>query len=147
MKPRSNDDSPRRGAALTAATAATAATMLALDLLWLGVVARDFYDTSLGSLKRDPVNLPAAALFYTFYVAAIAKHSVDGSASPADAARRGAGLGLIAYGTYELTNWAVIRDWPARLVPIDLAWGIGLTALAGFAGKWVYDKVLGGPGR
>ncbi len=147
MRSISNEGHPRRAAALTAATAATAATMLALDLLWLGILARDFYDTSLGSLKRDPVNLPAAALFYAFYVAAIAKHAVAGSTSPAGAARRGAGLGLIAYGTYELTNWAVIRDWPARLVPIDLAWGIGLTALAGFAGKWVYDKVIGGSGR
>ncbi len=148
MKSLSKEKTSRRApalAAVTAASAATAATMLALDLLWLGILVKDFYDTSLGSLKRPDVYWPAAALFYAFYVAAIVIHAVRGSASPAAAARRGAALGLVAYGTYELTNWAVLRDWPARLVPLDLAWGIGLTAAAGFVGKWVYDKILGTP--
>ena len=57
------------------------------------------------------------------------------------AARRGAALGLVAYGTYELTNWAVLRDWPALLVPIDIGWGVVLTAMAAFVGKLVYVKV------
>lgn len=133
----------RQGAALSASAAAVAVTMLVLDLTWLGVVAKDFYDTSLGSLRSPKVNAPAAGLFYAFYVAAIVVHAVRGASGPADAARRGAGLGLVAYGTYELTNWAVLRDWPARLVPVDLAWGTVLTAVAGYAGRWVYDKLLG----
>jgi len=129
--------------ALAAAAVAATLTMLVLDLTWLGVIAKDFYDTSLASLKSTEVYWPAAGLFYAFYVAAIVIYAVRGTTGPAAAARRGAGLGLVAYGTYELTNWAVLRDWPAWLVPVDLAWGILLTAVAGFAGKWVHGKILG----
>ncbi len=118
--------------------------MLALDLTWLGVVARGLYDSALAPLKRPEVLLPAAGLFYALYLAAILIHAVLGAVTPAGAARRGAALGLVAYGTYELTNWAVLRDWPAALVPVDLVWGVILTAVAAFVGKWVYDAVRAG---
>lgn len=134
----------RRLAAAAMATAATTATMLLLDLTWLGVIARDLYDSGLAPLKRDPVFLPAAGLFYAFYVAAIVAYAVLGAAGRAAAARRGAGMGLVAYGTYELTNWAVLRGWPALLVPIDIAWGVLLTASAAFAGRLAYDRLRGG---
>ena len=86
-------------------------------------------------MKRPDAHWPAAALFYALYVAAIVIHAELGATGPGDAARRGAGLGLVAYGTYELTNWAILRDWPAVLVLPDIAWGIVLTALAAVAGK------------
>lgn len=131
----------RRVTAIAVATAATTATMLVLDLTWLGVLARGLYDSSLAPLKRASVFLPAAGLFYAFYVGAIVAYAVLATTSPAAAARRGAALGLVAYGTYELTNWAVLRDWPALLVPIDIGWGVVLTAMAAFVGKLVYVKV------
>ncbi|RXL64049.1 DUF2177 family protein, partial [Citrobacter sp. AAK_AS5] len=52
-------------------------------------------------------------------------------------------LGFVAYATYDLTNWAVIRDWPAILVPIDLAWGVVLTPLAALAGRAAHDALRG----
>lgn len=110
-------------------------TMLAADLLWLGLVARELYDSNLGALRRETVYWPAALLFYTMYVAAIFLHAVRKTPGVAAAARRGAGLGLLAYATYELTNWAVIQDWPAVLVPIDILWGVALTASAAAAGR------------
>lgn len=131
----------RRVTAIAVATAATTATMLVLDLTWLGVLARGLYDSSLAPLKRASVFLPAAGLFYAFYVGAIVAYAVLATTSPAAAARRGAALGLVAYGTYELTNWAVLRDWPVLLVPIDIGWGVVLTAMAAFVGKLVYVKV------
>lgn len=118
------------------AVCAVVAVMVVLDLVWLGVVARPFYDEALGALKRDPVHLPAAALFYVMYVAAIVLHAVRPAESPREAFRRGAGLGFVAYATYELTNWAVIRGWPAVLVPVDTLWGVALTASAAWAGRW-----------
>ena len=117
------------------ATAATALTMLLLDMTWLGPIAGGIYDSSLGPLKRPDVFLPAAALFYGLYIAATVGYAVLKADGPAAAARRGAALGLVAYGTYELTNWAVLRDWPALLVPVDIAWGVVLTATAAFVGK------------
>lgn len=134
---------PIRPLAAVAATLATAATFLALDLLWLGVVARDFYREALGGLMREEAYVPAAALFYAFYVAVTTGWAVLGAGSPGAAARRGAGLGFVAYATYELTNWAVIRDWPAGIVPVDLAWGVVLTSVAALAGKAAERAAVG----
>ncbi len=132
-----------RVAAVAAATLATAATMLALDLAWLGVVARSLYDAALGPLRRPEVLWPAALLFYAFYVAVTVTWAVLRSNGPLHAALRGAGLGLVAYATYELTNWAVLRDWPAWIVPVDIAWGVALTAAAALAGKLAQRSVEG----
>lgn len=132
------------GVASTAAAAlATAATMLVLDLAWLGFVARDLYDSALGPLRRPEVLWPAALLFYAFYVAVTVAWAVLGGNGPLLASRRGAGLGLVAYATYELTNWAVLRDWPAWIVPVDVAWGVALTAVSALAGKLAQRGVEG----
>ena len=113
-----------------AAVAATAAALLLLDLGFLGIVARGFYDAQLGALRRPDVYLPAAAAFYAMYVAAIVVLAAAPAAGPKNAALRGSLLGGLCYGTYELTNWAVVAGWPAPLVAVDLAWGIALTAAA-----------------
>ncbi len=138
---------PRNTGAIALVTLATTATLLVLDLTWLGVVARGVYDASLAPLKRPVVFLPAVGLFYALYVVAVVRHAVLGASSVAEAARRGAGLGLVAYGTYELTNWAVLRDWPSLLVPIDICWGIALTGLAAMVGKLVHQKLSAGSPR
>jgi len=129
--------------AAAAAILATAATMLVLDLAWLGIVARDLYACALGHLMRPEAWWPAALCFYLFYVSVIAVWAVFGTEAPAAAARRGAGLGFVAYTTYELTNWAVLRDWPAWIVPIDIAWGVALTAVSALAGK-LTQRAFGG---
>ncbi len=120
---------------VAAATLATAAAMLVLDLVWLGVVARGLYASALGPLMRPVAYWPAAALFYAFYVGVTVAWAVLGTDGPRAAARRGAALGFVAYTTYDLTNWAVLRDWPAWIVPIDITWGVVLTAVAALAGK------------
>ena len=111
-----------------AAAAATAGALLVLDIGFLGFVARGFYDSQLGPLRRPEAFLPAAAAFYAMYVAAIVGLAAAPAADPKGAALRGALLGALCYGTYELTNWAVLAGWPAPLVAVDLAWGIVLTA-------------------
>jgi uncharacterized membrane protein len=131
-------------AAIAVATVVTAATLLILDLLWLGVVARPLYDSALGSLKRPVIFWPAAGLFYALYVGAIVVHAELGASSLCDAVRRGAALGLVAYGTYDLTNWAVLRDWPSVLVLPDIAWGAALTSLAATAGRVALSRMRAG---
>ncbi len=120
--------------ARVAAFVAAAATMLAMDLTWLGLLAGPFYSSQLGNLKRPEAYAPAAAAFYVFYVAAVVELAVARASSRANAGQRGAVLGLVAYGTYELTNWAVLRDWPGALVPVDILWGVALTAVAATVG-------------
>jgi uncharacterized membrane protein len=111
-------------------------TMVALDLVWVGGVAKSVYD-KLGPLKRDAPSLPAAGLFYAMYCTATFLHAVRPSPTVGAAAMRGAGIGLVAYATYELTNAAVIRDWPPALVPVDTLWGVVLSAAAASAGRAV----------
>jgi uncharacterized membrane protein len=129
--------------AIAAATAAAAGTMLALDATWLAVVARGLYDSMLGPLKRTEVFWPAAALFYAMYIGAVVVYAVIGSRGPSSALRRGAALGLVTYATYDLTNWAVLQGWPALLVPVDVGWGIALTAVVALAGKLAHTRALG----
>lgn len=122
------------------ASIATMVTMLVMDFAWLGFVAKPFYDSHLGALVRPQPYWPAVVIFYMFYVAAILLFAVFPSATLGMTVMRAAGLGLVAYGTYDLTNWAVLRDWPAILVPVDMAWGLFLTTTAAVVGKVVFAR-------
>jgi uncharacterized membrane protein len=119
-------------------------TFLALDLLWLGVVARGFYANQLGHLMRPDVRWGAAFLFYAIYVLGIVVLAVLpalDAGSLARAAGLGALLGLVAYAAYDLTNMATLAGFPARMVAVDMIWGTVLTAAvasAAFAvGRWM----------
>lgn len=141
MTPAPSSEAPSRSLrATTAAVVAATVTTMALDLAFLGVVAKRLYDEQLGPLRRPTVHWPAALAFYALYVVALVVHAIAPVTSVKSAARRGAGLGLVAYGTYELTNWAVLAGWPALLVPVDIAWGVVLTASAAAAGHAAYRR-------
>lgn len=108
----------------------------AVDLIWLGVVAKPFYDRHLGHLLRPSVYWPAAIAFYAFFllgllVFVIAPAVAGGSV--ARAALLGIFFGFITYQTYELTNWALIKDWPAIVVWVDIAWGMALSGIVATA--------------
>jgi uncharacterized membrane protein len=119
---------------LLRSTVVVALVLLTLDLAWLGIVAADLYAAQLGPLMAPEVDGLAAALFYLMYLGAVVLLAVRPATSIGDAATRGATLGFVCYATYELTNWAVIADWPALLVPIDIGWGVLLTGVSAAAG-------------
>lgn len=117
--------------------AATGATMLVLDLLWLGVVAKGFYAQHMGSLLRPDVKWVPALLFYLLYVTAVVVFVIMPAAERRSLGRAmglGAFFGLAAYATYDLTSLALIRDFPMIVVIVDLAWGIALTTAAASVG-------------
>ena len=122
----------------------TAAVFFAIDLVWLGVVARDFYSGALAHLLRDDTQWVAALVFYALYIAGILVFVVVPSLEAGSLLRavgQGAFFGLVAYATFDLTSLALIRDFPVRVVIVDLAWGTVLTASvasAGYgAGRWL----------
>ena len=117
------------------AFAAVCITMTVIDLLWLGLVADSLYSELLGPLRAKEAVVAAAVLFYLQYVLILVFYAVLPSPDLRTAAKRGLGVGWVAYATYELTNWAVIEGWPAALVPIDIAWGLLLTTLVSVAGR------------
>jgi uncharacterized membrane protein len=102
---------------------------LVLDGLWLGVLMGPTYKSLLGSLMLDQPRLLPAAVFYLLYVLGCVIFVVLPSASWQRAARLGALLGLVAYGTYDLSNLATLQGWSAGLAVMDMAWGTVLTAI------------------
>ena len=115
-------------------------TVVALDAIWLGGLARDLYRREMSSLMADPVRVVPVALFYLLYPLALV-YLVLGTAPAGRGAalRRSAVLGLAAYGAYDLTNMAVVRGWSVPLALADWAWG-GIAATvagaAGYAATW-----------
>ena len=123
--------------------AATAVVMLVLDALWLGVIATGWYRDALGPLMADPPRWGAALLFYALYPAGLVTWAVwpqRHTPGLRSAALQGALLGLFAYGTYDLTNLAVLRNWPLSLSVLDMAWGATVSALSAAAGKAWADR-------
>ena len=134
-----------------AAYAATAVAFLAIDLLWLGVIAKSFYRDGIGHLMADPPNLMAAGVFHLLYPLGVMLFAVapnawlGGTASAAElpfsrAVIAGALFGFFAYATYDLSNLATLRGWPLRLSLVDIAWGTAVTAAAAAAGRWALGR-------
>jgi uncharacterized membrane protein len=124
--------------------AAVAVTMLLLDMLWLGVVAKPLYQQGIGHLMAAQPKLVAAALFYVLYALGVMVFVVvpNGATVPWDKTlMMGALLGLFCYATYDLSNLATLKDWPTSLALIDIAWGSALTAVCAAAGKLVVDRL------
>ncbi|MBB6220840.1 DUF2177 family protein [Rhizobium leguminosarum] len=127
------------------AYAGTFLTLLVCDGIWLGLVARNFYRDQLGALMLPSPNLAVAALFYLFFAAAVVVLAVlpaFSAGSIATALLHGAILGLAAYGTYDITNLATLRNWPLTMSLIDMAWGTLLTALTAVGG-YLAVRILG----
>lgn len=119
---------------------ATAVIMCALDFLWLGVVAKDFYAREMGDLLRPQIQWGPALLFYAVYVAAVVTFVVLPAIERASLARAiamGAFFGFAAYAAYDLTSLALIRGFTMRVAAVDLAWGAVVTATASAAGYLV----------
>ncbi len=122
----------------------TVPIFLAIDMVWLGFVSRDYYQQKLGYILSPTVNWTPAILFYLLFVVGIIYFAV----APALAQRSlwramGNGLlfGLFTYMTYDLTNLATLPNWPLDIVLIDTLWGMGLCAtvatLSYLLGRWL----------
>ena len=115
--------------------AAAAIVMVALDILWLGFVARGLYRDGLGPLMADKVNGVAAIAFYLLYILGLLIFAIGPNGGDwLRATLYGALFGFFAYATYDLTNLATLRGFPLSLALTDMAWGTLLSALASAAG-------------
>lgn len=119
-------------------------TFFAIDLVWLGIVARPFYQTHLGPLLRPDVRWGPAILFYLLFITGILVFAVLPAVERASlwrAVALGAFFGLVAYATYDLTSLALVAGFPDIVAVVDLAWGTvlsGTVAAAGYtAARWL----------
>ena len=121
---------------------AALAIFLVLDMLWLLVLARNFYQQQIGQYMRPDPNLYAAGAFYLLFIAGLLYFAIlPGAHAPLHAALRGAFFGLLTYATYDLTNLAIMRDWPLLLTLVDLLWGSALCAVVAAATAWLASRM------
>ena len=116
----------------------------AIDMVWVGLVAKNFYRSQIGFLMKSEINWPAAILFYLLFVAGLVVF-VIAPALEKNAWRHallyGALFGLIAYATYDLTNLATLQGWPILVTVVDLAWGAVLAASVSTATYFIARKI------
>ena len=124
--------------------ALTVPVFFAIDIIWLGLIAKGFYRRQLDFILSPQVNWTAAVVFYLIYIAGILFFAVRPALdhnSWRQAAALGALFGFFTYATYDLTNLATIKNWPMIIVMVDILWGVclcGVVALLSFAmSKWL----------
>jgi uncharacterized membrane protein len=104
---------------------------LAIDVTWLSLTARSFYAAEIGPILRDSPNLPVALLFYLLFVFALLVFVISPAIARGaigEAIMMGGLLGLVCYGTYDLTNLASMKGFTAKVAIVDMVWG---TSVAG----------------
>jgi uncharacterized membrane protein len=128
------------------AAIAVALVLGVLDGIWLGFIVRDWLVKQFGGRLRDPVFWPPAIVFYIIYSVGLAFFAVTPAMAVGGdwvmALGLGGFIGLIAYGTYDLTNWATMKDWPRQFAIMDLIWGPAVSA-ASAAGAVLLLKATG----
>ena len=113
---------------------------LIIDVLWLSITVKSLYRPALGSLLKDKPVMWAAVLFYIIYMIGLAliilKPALTND-SVLQALWTGVIFGIVAYGTYNLTNMATIKNWSASIVWIDMIWGGLLTGFSSAVGIYL----------
>ena len=110
----------------------TFSVFLAIDLVWLGFVAKDLYRRELGFLMADGTNWIAALAFYAIFILGMIVFVINPALIKGSwkyALLMGLFFGFITYSTYDLTNLATLKDWPIKITMIDLMWGTSLGGL------------------
>ena len=121
----------------------TALWLLIIDGIWLSSMI-SVYRTHLGELLHDGVRLIPAVLFYILYIGGILWFAILPSLETGgwqQAALNGALLGLLAYGTYDLTNQATLKTWPTFITVMDICWGSFLTSTSAIVGTLAAQAV------
>ncbi|WP_462249641.1 DUF2177 family protein [Ekhidna sp.] len=118
----------------------TTVVFFAVDLLWLGVIAKNFYGKHLADFLADQVNWTAAIVFYLLFIIGIFLFVIlpaHEKQSLMHAIVYGALFGFFTYATYDLTNLATLNNWPIKVVVVDILWGMVLTGTVSASGYYI----------
>ena len=130
---------------LVVATILASLIFLIIDVIWLSFATKSFYRPLIGNLLTDKPVMWAAALFYILYVIGMAliviQPCID-SESVFKTVYTGFIFGLVAYGTYNLTNMAVLKGWSPTVTFVDMFWGGSLTAVSATSGLYLAKKFI-----
>ncbi len=115
-----------------------------IDMIWLGLVAKNFYKNQIGFLMKPDINWTAGIIFYLLFIIGLVYFVIAPAVengSWMNAFIFGALFGLITYATYDLTNLATLKDWPLMLTLVDLAWGATLGSLVSVITYFISSKI------
>lgn len=118
----------------------TFAVFIIVDLLWLGVIAKNIYSKYLGEFLSDSINWTSAIIFYLIFVAGISIFVIYPAVEKESIMRAlvfGAIFGVVTYATYDLTNLATLKGWPIQIVVIDIIWGAILSTIVSISGFFI----------
>ncbi len=124
----------------------TALVFFAIDMVWLGFIAKGMYNKLLAHLLAEQVNWAAAMIFYFLFIVGIFIFAIFPGLAKGSwqaALWYGALFGFFTYATYDLTNLATLKDWPVRMVFIDILWGMVLTGSVATAGYFITKAIKG----
>jgi len=127
------------------ATLIASLIFLIIDVIWLSFATKSFYRPLIGNLLTDKPVMWAAALFYLLYVFGMALVVIQpcmDSTSLFKTVYTGFIFGLVAYGTYNLTNMAVLKGWSPTVTFVDMFWGGSLTAVSASTGLYLAKKIV-----
>lgn len=117
---------------------------LAIDMIWLGLIAKNFYAKQIGFLMKSNINWLAAIIFYLLFIVGLVLFVITPAMqknSWLQVLLLGALFGLITYATYDLTNLATIKDWPVLVTIIDLIWGMTVAGAVSVISFFIADKI------
>ncbi len=118
---------------------------VAADMVWLGLMVSRFYKPTMGDIALSGVNLPPAILFYLIYPVGLLIFAIYPAlkiGSPMNAVVYGALFGFFTYATYDLTNYATLRNWTFHLTAVDVAWGTVLGAIASLVSFLAVSRLM-----
>lgn len=122
----------------------TAAVFLILDGIMLSLIMKPLFTRHIGDLLIEPIRYVPAGLFYAAYVAGLLYLvSLPALKTGAPIVIPAAIIGAMAYGTYEFTSYAILRDWHWQMVATDFLWGTVLTAFSAWAGVTLTRMITG----
>ena len=117
--------------------------MFVIDLIWLSVIAKSIYQQGIGHLTATEPNLIYAGLFYLVYVLGLLWFAIKPNRMLPGikcAFVAGATVGFLVYASYDLTNLALLKDWPLGLSLIDITWGTILSGISASVGKMILNR-------
>jgi len=112
----------------------TLVVLVGLDVLFLGLVAKDFFAAQVGDMIGDIRPVPAVLFYLLYIVGVLIFVSGPRSATPRSTLLHGALFGLFCYATFELTALSMLKHWTWPVAALDISWGAIVTAISATAG-------------
>ena len=106
--------------------------LIIIDTIWFSIMGAKFYKLHMSHIIYS-FDYYIAAIFYFLYSFGIyylvISPGLQLNHSLSNIAIKGFILGLVAYGAYNLTNHATIKNWPVMVTVVDMTWGASLTCI------------------